>query len=105
MVTTGEDGVWTAARSIRAGVLDRVGRLRPNDLPLRVVKTIEMPQGAQSIAVGYGAAWVVNTKADTVTRIDLVSGAQSTVNGRAQPAWRSRWAAAGSGWQTAATAP
>src|SRR4051812_1326989 len=79
VVTTGEDGVWAAARSIRAGVADRIERVRPNDLPLRVVKTIEVPDGAQSVAVGYGAAWVVNNQTDTVTRIDLVTGAQSTV--------------------------
>src|SRR4051794_23839601 len=60
IVTTGESGVWTAARSVRAGIEDRVERVRPNDVPLRVVKNIEMPEGAQSIAVGYGAAWVVN---------------------------------------------
>jgi hypothetical protein len=79
LVTTGESGVWTAARSIRAGVLDRIERVRPNDLPLRVVKQIELEQGAQAIAVGYGAAWVVNNKVDAVTRIDLETGAQSSV--------------------------
>jgi hypothetical protein len=79
LVTTGESGVWTAARSIRAGVLDRIERVRPNDLPLRVVKQIELEQGAQAIAVGYGAAWVVNNKVDAVTRIDLETGAQTSV--------------------------
>jgi hypothetical protein len=94
VVTTGEDGVWTAARSIRAGVLDRIERVRPNDLPLRVVKTIEMPDGAQSIAVGYGAAWVVNNRADTVMRIDLVSAEQTTVPVGRNP----RAIAVGRGW-------
>jgi hypothetical protein len=94
VVTTGESGVWTAARSIRAGVQDRVERVRPNDVPLRVVKTIEMPEGAQSIAVGYGAAWVVNNRTDTVTRIDLVTAAQSTVQVGRNP----RAIALGGGW-------
>ncbi len=94
VVTTGEDGVWVAARSIRAGVLDRIERVRPNDLPLHVIKRPEMPEGAQSIAVGYGAAWVVNIKADTVTRIDLTTGAQSTVNVGRNP----RAIAVGGGW-------
>jgi hypothetical protein len=94
VVTTGEDGVWTAARSIRAGVADRVERIRPNDLPLRVVKTIDVPEGAQSIAVGYGAAWVVNNKTDNVTRIDLVSGEQTTVPVGRNP----RAIALGGGW-------
>jgi hypothetical protein len=94
VVTTGESGVWTAARSIRAGVQDRVERVRPNDVPLRVVKTIEMPEGAQSIAVGYGAAWVVNNRTDTVTRIDLVTAARSTVQVGRNP----RAIALGGGW-------
>jgi len=94
VVTTGEDGVWTSLRSIRAGVQDRIERVRPNDLPLRVVKKIELPAGAQSIAVGYGAAWVVNNKADTVTRIDLVTAEQSTVPVGRNP----RAIAVGGGW-------
>jgi hypothetical protein len=94
VVTTGEDGVWTAARSIRQGVADRIERLRPNDLPLRVVKTIEVPDGAQSIAVGYGAAWIVNARTDTVTRIDLVTAEQSTIPVGRNP----RAIALGGGW-------
>jgi DNA-binding beta-propeller fold protein YncE len=58
------------------------------------VKNIEMPEGAQSIAVGYGAAWVVNNKQDTVTRIDLVTGAQTTVPVGRNP----RAIALGGGW-------
>jgi hypothetical protein len=79
VVTTGESGVWVSLRSIRPGVQDRIARVRPNDVPLHVVKTIELADGAQSVAVGYGAAWVVNTRADSVTRIDLVTGEQSTI--------------------------
>jgi len=94
VVTTGEDGVWTAARSIRAGVQDRIERVRPNDLPPHVVKRIEMPEGAQSIAVGYGAAWVVNNRTDTVTRIDLVTARQSSVPAGRNP----RAIAVGGGW-------
>jgi hypothetical protein len=94
VVTTGEDGVWTAARSIRQGVADRVERLRPNDLPLRVIKTIEVPDGAQSIAVGYGAAWVVNARTDTVTRVDLFTAEQSTIPVGRNP----RAIALGGGW-------
>jgi hypothetical protein len=94
VVTTGGSGVWTAARSIRAGVLDRVERVRPNDLPLRVVKQIDLAQGAQSIAVGYGAAWVVNNKVDAVTRIDLETGAQTSVPVGRNP----RAIALGGGW-------
>jgi Protein kinase domain len=94
VVTTGEGGVWTAARSIRPGVVDQVERLRPNDVPLKVVKQIDMGDGAQSIAVGYGAAWVVNTRTDTVTRIDLVSGVESAVPVGRNP----RAIALGGGW-------
>jgi hypothetical protein len=94
VVTTGESGVWMSLRSIRPGIQDLVERVRPNDVPLRVVKKIEMPAGAQSIAVGYGAAWVVNNKTDTVTRIDLVSGAQTTVPVGRNP----RAIAVGGGW-------
>ena len=79
VVTTGEGGVWTSLRSIRPGVVDRIERVRPNDVPLHVVKTIQIPDGAQSVAVGFGAAWVVNTRTDTVTRIDLATAAQTTV--------------------------
>jgi len=79
VVTTGEGGVWTSLRSIRPGVVDRIERVRPNDVPLHVVKTIQIPDGAQSVAVGFGAAWVVNTRTDTVTRIDLATATQTTV--------------------------
>jgi len=94
VVTTGEGGVWMALRSIRAGVPDRIERVRPNDLPLHVVKKLDMSTGAQSIAVGYGAAWVVNNKADTVTRIDLATGEQTTVDVGRNP----RAIAVGGGW-------
>jgi hypothetical protein len=94
VVTTGEGGVWASLRSIRAGTLDRIERLRPNDLPLRVVKKIDMPDGAQSIAVGYGAAWVVNNHSDSVTRVDLVTGEQSVVPVGRNP----RAIALGGGW-------
>jgi DNA-binding beta-propeller fold protein YncE len=94
VVTTGESGVWASLRSIRAGVEDRVERVRPNDLPLEVIKTIELPQGAQSIAVGYGAEWVVNNKLDTVTRIDLVTAEQTSVPVGRNP----RAIALGGGW-------
>ena len=94
VVTTGEGGVWMSLRSIRPGIEDRIERVRPNDVPLHVVKNLDMPQGAQSIAVGYNAAWVVNNKADTVTRIDLVSGAQTTVDVGRNP----RAIAVGGGW-------
>ena len=94
VVTTGESGVWISLRSIRQGVPDRVERVRPNDVPIHVVKKIDMPAGAQSIAVGYGAAWVVNTKTDTVTRIDLVTGQPTTVPVGRNP----RAIAVGGGW-------
>ncbi|TML07764.1 MAG: hypothetical protein E6G41_03830 [Actinobacteria bacterium] len=81
-------------RSIRPGVDDRIERVRPNDVPLHVVKTIPMPAGAQSIAVGYGAAWVVNNKGDTVTRVDLVTGQWSIVPVGRNP----RAIAVGGGW-------
>jgi serine/threonine protein kinase len=93
-VTTGESGVWATVRSIRPGVVDRVERVRPNDVPLRVVKTIPMPTGAQALAVGYGAAWVVNNKQDTVTRIDLETGEQTVVGVGRNP----RAIALGGGW-------
>jgi DNA-binding beta-propeller fold protein YncE len=83
-----------ALRSIRPGVLDRIERVRPNDVPLHVVKSIDMAEGAQPIAVGYGAAWVVNTRPDAVTRIDLVSGEQTTVPVGRNP----RAIAVGGGW-------
>ena len=94
VVTTGESGVWVSLRSIRPGVDDRIERVRPNDVPLHVVKTIPMPAGAQSIAVGYGAAWVVNNKGDTVTRVDLVTGQWSIVPVGRNP----RAIAVGGGW-------
>jgi hypothetical protein len=94
VVTTGESGVWMSLRSIRPGVLDRIERVRPNDVPLHVVKTLDMPAGAQSIAVGYGAAWVVNNRTDTVTRVDLVSGEQKLVPVGRNP----RAIAVGGGW-------
>ena len=94
VVATGENGVWAAVRSIRSGTLDRIERVRPNDLPLKVVFKREMLEGAQSIAVGYGAAWVVNNKTDTVRRIDLVSGAQTPVPVGRNP----RAIALGGGW-------
>jgi DNA-binding beta-propeller fold protein YncE len=94
VLTTGESGVWAAVRTIRAGIPDRIERVRPNDLPLNVIKTISLPEGAESLAVGYGAAWVVNNQQDTVTRIDLVTGAQTFVPVGHNP----RSIALGGGW-------
>ena len=94
VVTTGKDGVWAALRTVQGGTLDRIERLRPNDVPLHVAKRIEMPEGAQSIAVGYGAAWVINIKQDTVTRINLTTWEQSVVHVGLNP----RTIAVGGGW-------
>jgi hypothetical protein len=94
VVATGEGGVWMSLRTAQHGMTDLVERVRPNDVPLHVVKRVPMPGGAQSVAVGYGAAWVVNVSTDTITRLALDGSGQTTVRVGRNP----RTIAVGGGW-------
>jgi len=42
-------------------------------------KTIGLDDGLQNIAVGGGAVWVIARRANTVTRMDIASGAQRPI--------------------------
>ena len=79
-VAAGEGGVWVGVRS-SPGLLFRL-----NPTTREIVKRVEIADGVQDIAVGAGAVWVVGRAADTVTRVDVGTGRQTTVNVGARPA-------------------
>jgi YVTN family beta-propeller protein len=72
-VAIGQRVVWVGIRG-NPGLLLRVDPKRR-----QVVKTIELPDGLQNLAVGGGAVWVIARRANTVTRLDIASGTQRPI--------------------------
>jgi hypothetical protein len=79
-VAAGEGGVWVGVRS-NPGLLFRL-----SPTTRRIVKRVEIAGGVQDIAVGAGAVWVVGRTDDTVTRVDVGTGRQRSINVGANPA-------------------
>jgi streptogramin lyase len=78
-VEAGENAVWVGIRGarFRSTPTPKVVRIDPRTM--EVVRTIEVPRGVQDMAVGGGAVWVTNRATDSVTRIDVRTGAQQVV--------------------------
>ena len=73
--------VAAATNSMWVGVRGNPGlllRIDPNNRA-RPAKTIGLDDGLQNIAVGGGAVWVIARRANTVTRLDIASGAQRPI--------------------------
>ena len=73
--------VAAATNSLWVGVRGNPGlllRIDPNNRA-RPAKTIGLDDGLQNIAVGGGAVWVIARRANTVTRLDIASGAQRPI--------------------------
>jgi YVTN family beta-propeller protein len=66
-VAAGSNALWVGIRG-NPGLL-----LRVDPKTRQVVKTIDLPEGLQNLAVGGGAVWVIARRADTVTRVDIAS--------------------------------
>jgi YVTN family beta-propeller protein len=79
-VAAGERGVWVGIRGDPGLIL----RVSPRER--RIVKTVAMPDGVQDLAVGAGAVWVIARRSDTVTRVDVETGRQTTINVGVDPA-------------------
>jgi len=79
-VATGERGVWVGIRGTPGMIL----RVSPSER--RIVAQVTMPDGVQDLAVGGGAVWVLGRRSNTVTRVDVTSGAKRPIFVRAQPA-------------------
>ncbi len=73
--------VDTDSRAVWAGIRGRPGLLvRVDPRAHRVAKVIELPDGVQNLAVGAGAAWVLARRANTLTRVDVRTGRQQSIN-------------------------
>jgi Protein kinase domain len=79
-VAAGSNAMWVGIRG-NPGLLLRINP-RNRDQP---DKTIELPDGLQNIAVGGGAVWIIARRANTVTRLDISSGAQRSIFVGEQP--------------------
>jgi YVTN family beta-propeller protein len=73
--------VAAASNSMWVGVRGNPGLLLRIDPKNRTgpAKTIGLNDGLQNIAVGGGAVWVIARRANTVTRMDIASGAQRPI--------------------------
>jgi len=73
--------VAAASNSMWVGVRGSPGLLLRIDPKNRTgpAKTIGLDDGLQNIAVGGGAVWVIARRANTVTRMDIASGAQRPI--------------------------
>ena len=79
-VAAGERGVWVGMR----GNPGLAVRISPSQR--RIIKTVPMPDGLQDLTVGAGAVWVLGRRSNTVTRVDIATGRQSTINVGRDPA-------------------
>jgi DNA-binding beta-propeller fold protein YncE/predicted Ser/Thr protein kinase len=73
-VAAGSNAMWVGIRG-DPGLLLRIDP-KHRDQP---AKTIELPAGLQNIAVGGGAVWIIARRGNTVTRLDISSGAQRPI--------------------------
>jgi YVTN family beta-propeller protein len=73
--------VAAATNSMWVGVRGNPGLLLRIDPKNRSgpAKTIGLDDGLQNIAVGGGAVWIIARRANTVTRMDIASGAQRPI--------------------------
>jgi YVTN family beta-propeller protein len=79
-VAAGERGVWVGMRG-NPGLAVRISPSRRT-----IIKTVAMPDGLQDLAVGSGAVWVLGRRSNTVTRVDIATGRESTINVGRNPA-------------------
>ena len=79
-VSTGERGVWLGVRRT-PGLAIRVSPTQRS-----IVATVQMPDGVQDLAVGAGAVWVIGRRGNTVTRVDVATGAKRVINVGKDPA-------------------
>ena len=79
-VSTGERGVWVGVRR-NPGLAIRVSPTQRT-----IVATVVMPDGVQDLAVGAGAVWVIGRRSNTVTRVDVATGAKRIINVGKDPA-------------------
>jgi predicted Ser/Thr protein kinase len=79
-VAAGERGVWVGMR----GNPGLAVRISPSQR--RIIKMVPMPDGLQDLTVGAGAVWVLGRRSNTVTRVDIATGRQSTINVGRDPA-------------------
>jgi YVTN family beta-propeller protein len=71
-------GAATPCGSASAAIPGLLLRDRPQE-PCQPAKTIGLDDGLQNIAVGGGAVWIIARRANTVTRMDIASGAQRPI--------------------------
>jgi streptogramin lyase len=73
-VAAATNSMWVGIRGNPALLLriDPKNRAQP-------AKTIGLDDGLQNIAVGGGAVWIIARRANTVTRMDIASGAQRPI--------------------------
>jgi DNA-binding beta-propeller fold protein YncE len=76
-IDAGRRAIWVAVQTTVAGLPDRLVELAPGSG--RELKSIPVPAGVRSLAVGEGAVWAVNRRRDSVLRVGLRDGAQTTV--------------------------
>jgi YVTN family beta-propeller protein len=79
-VSAGERGVWVGVRR-NPGLAIRVSPTRR-----AIVASVVMSDGVQDLAVGAGAVWVLGRRSNTVTRVDVATGAQRVINVGKDPA-------------------
>jgi DNA-binding beta-propeller fold protein YncE len=79
-VATDDNAVWVGIRG-NPGLL-----IRYDPRTHRQVKEIPLPDGLQNLAVDEGAAWVLARRANTLTRVDIRTARQQSINVGDQPA-------------------
>jgi YVTN family beta-propeller protein len=79
-VAGGERGVWVGMRG-NPGLAVRVS---PSQR--RIVANVALEDGLQDLAVGRGAVWVLGRRSNTVTRVDVRTGAKQVINVGKEPA-------------------
>jgi len=78
-VEVGEGAVWVGIRGARLRAFPRAKVVRIDPSSAEAVREVDMPRGLQDLAVGGGAVWVANRGAPSLTRLDVGTGALSTV--------------------------
>ena len=80
-IAAGDGSIWVGARSGLGGrgfVPQTVTKIDAKTQ--RVTETIDMPSGVQDLDVGAHAVWVANRRRNTVTRIDIRTGAKTAID-------------------------
>jgi streptogramin lyase len=71
--------VWVGLRGARLRPFPRPAVVRIDPRSGEIVRTVEIARGVQDLAVGAGAVWVTNRASDTITRVDVRTGAQRII--------------------------